>query len=426
MSTTPKTVTIGTFAPGMDNRRPDFSLRTDKGYLQRDAVNIDLTASGSIKRRRGYTLKLAGVESRSIWSDDNAAFYVEGTTLYSLSAVAGALTAVAVTTGLTPGQPVSYWTAPEGGTYWTDGRRLERVAGVTSIPLIPPPPLSLPVVVPTSGFLPVGTYLFAFCTVDSVGRESALSHPASYKLGVTGGPNGGAIMSCGPLPSGAVAVNVYMTSVGGEVLYLAARMLANSLLTIVNPPTGGQSQTIGLQPMPAGQIVRTFGGRLLVASGSSLFYSEPFMPGLYNPTSGFIQFPETVTVAEVMTGPSPSDNGIFLAADQTYWLDATFPDCALRAVLPYGAIAGSNVSRPDIALVNWMSVRGLVEGNSGGVVKNLQEEHVAISPSATAASLLRDTNGTRQAVVSLFGSRPDSQASASSYMQAEIVHRGTP
>lgn len=426
MSTTPKTVTIGTFAPGMDNRRPDFSLRTDKGYLQRNAVNVDLTASGSIKRRRGYTLTRAGVESHSLWSDDTEAFYAEGTTLYSLSRIAGALTATAVTTDLAQGQPVSYWTAPEGGTYWTDGRRIERVVSGVSIPLTPPPPISLPVVVPTDGFLPVGTYLFAFCTADSAGRESALSHPVSYQLGVSGAGNGGAIMSCSALPTGAVALNVYMTTVGGEVLYLAARMLANSSLTIVKPPSGGQSQTVGLQPMPAGRIVRHHNGRLLVASGSVLFLSEPFMPGLYNPTSGFIPLPQAITILEPSSGESQASNGLFLVADQTYWLDSKFPDSELRTVLPYGAISGTSVQRPDASSVQWMSVRGLVEGSTDGKVVNLQEEHIAVVPTASGASLLRDTNGTRQAITSLYGTRPDSQANASSYMEAEIVHRGTP
>lgn len=425
MSTSPKTVTVGTFAPGMDNRRPDFSLRTKEGYLQRDAVNIDLTGSGSIKRRRGYTLARAGVEAHSIWSDDSAAFYVDGTTLYALSAFDGDLTATAVATGLTQGLAVSYWPAPEGGTYWTDGRRLERVVGGASIPLTPPPPIALPVVVPTDGYLAPGLYMIAFCTVDSAGRESELSHPVTYQLGAEGGANGGAMMSTGPLPAGAVGLNVYMSNVGGEVLFFSTKMLASTLVTIVNAPLGGRSQTVGLQPMPAGQIVRHYNGRLLVASGAVLFISEPFMPGLYNPTSGYIPLPKTITILEPTTGETAASNGVFLVADQTYWLDSKFPDCELRAVLPYGAIPGTSVQRPDSSAVQWMSVRGLVEGDAGKVT-NLQEEHVAIVPTAAGASLLRDSNGTKQAITSLYGVRPDSQANASSYMEAEIVHRGTP
>jgi hypothetical protein len=422
MSTSPKTVTIGTFAPGMDNRRPDFSLRTKEGYLQRDAVNIDLTASGSIKRRRGYTLKVAGIDSRSIWSDGDDAFYVEGENLYSLAKPAGVLTSTLVTTGLSSGQPVSFWTAPNGGVYWSDGRRLEQIISGASKPLVPTLATVPGLDTGAAGLLPAGNYLVCFTSLDAAGHESAASHPAAFTLPA----NGGIAFPYLDLLSTGVRINVYMSTVGGETMYRAAQITGPGAITVVSPPTGPQCQTVGLQPMPAGQIVRSFGGRLLVANGSTLFYSEPFMPGLYNPTSGFIQFPEPVTILEVMTGASPADNGLFLAADQTYWLDAAFPDCALRAVLPYGAIAGSNVSRPDIALVNWMSVRGLVEGNSGGAVKNLQEEHVAITPSATAASLLRDANGVKQAIVSLFGSRPLSLANASSYMEAEIVHRGTP
>jgi hypothetical protein len=280
----------------------------------------------------------------------------------------------------------------------------------------------LPIIFVSAGLLASGEYLMLFTALDSEGRESAASHPVPLSLG----ENSGLALTAAALPSGTAKINVYLTGPGGEIYYRAAQISGAGTTYVTAQATGPRCTTIGLQPMPAGQIVRSFGGYLLVASGAVLFRSEPFMPGLYNPTSGFIPLPDTITILEPMTGETPSGNGIFVIADQTYWLNDKFPDADLRAVAPYGAIAGSSMRRPDEPNVNWMSVRGLIEGNSGGAIKNLQEEHVAITPSATGASLLRDANGVKQALTSLFGNHPDSQANASSYMSAEIVHRGTP
>ena len=50
-----KTVPVGPFL-GMNNRLPDTKLRVqDKGDFVRNAVNVDVTTAGTVKRRQGLT-----------------------------------------------------------------------------------------------------------------------------------------------------------------------------------------------------------------------------------------------------------------------------------------------------------------------------------------------------------------------------------
>ena len=80
------TAPIGPFV-GINNRLPDHQLgvvergRKAGDYL-RNAVNVDLTAAGTLQRRKGSTLAQAGTDCHSLWSDGEQAFYVDGDTLY--------------------------------------------------------------------------------------------------------------------------------------------------------------------------------------------------------------------------------------------------------------------------------------------------------------------------------------------------------
>lgn len=93
----------------MDNRVPDFDLKLPQGagHLLRDALNVDVTAQGSVKTRPGYARVVAGTDCHSLWSPlaDNFALYVDDGTLYRLDA-AGTRTAVATGFGRTA--PVRY------------------------------------------------------------------------------------------------------------------------------------------------------------------------------------------------------------------------------------------------------------------------------------------------------------------------------
>lgn len=302
----------------MDNRAPDYKLSLpDGGHLLRDALNVDVTAQGTVKTRAGYALTHAGNDCHSLWSpvEGDYALYVDDGDLYRID-TAKAL----VASGFGNATPVRYTQVYEA-VYFTDGLR-------------------------------VGSY-----------------HPSN-----------------GPTPEWASATT---TSIGDQVL----------------------------MPMPAGQHIAHHAGRLLVAVGSAVIYSEPFTPHLRDEAKGFELFPAPITCLAAV------EAGVFVVADKTYFIAGGLPAQTVRAVLEYGAPEQQPSYRKD-GSAHWMSERGLVSCTRAGEIANLQEAHVALRAQGTAATLMREADG-MQTLVAALGEAGNTGAGVGSYAQARIVKKGT-
>ena len=302
----------------MDNRAPDYKLSLpDGGHLLRDALNVDVTAQGTVKTRAGYALAQAGNDCHSLWAplEGDYALYVDDGDLYRID-TAKAL----VASGFGNATPVRYTQVYEA-VYFTDGLR-------------------------------VGSY-----------------HPSS-----------------GPTPEWASAT---ATSIGDQVLV----------------------------PMPAGQHIAHHAGRLLVAVGSAVIYSEPFTPHLRDEAKGFELFPAPITCLVAVEG------GVFVVADKTYFIAGGFPAQAVRAVLDYGA-PDQQPSYREEGGAHWMSSKGVVSVTSSGEIANLQESRVALSADGAAATLYREADG-METIVAALASPSDTGAGVGSYAQARIIRKGT-
>ena len=105
----------------MDNRAPDYKLSLpDGGHLLRDALNVDVTAQGTVKTRAGYALAQAGNDCHSLWSpvEGDYALYVDDGDLYRIDT---AKTLIA--SGFGSATPVRYTQVYEA-VYFTDGLRV--------------------------------------------------------------------------------------------------------------------------------------------------------------------------------------------------------------------------------------------------------------------------------------------------------------
>ena len=315
----PKTQSIGPFPLGMDNRVPDYkmALPDEAGHLLRDALNVDVTAQGTVKTRAGYALAQAGNDCHSLWSpvEGDYALYVDDGDLYRIDTAKSL-----VASGFGNATPVRYTQVYEA-VYFTDGLR-------------------------------VGSY-----------------HPSN-----------------GPTPEWASATT---TSIGDQVL----------------------------MPMPAGQHIAHHAGRLLVAVGSAVIYSEPFTPHLRDEAKGFELFPAPITCLAAV------EAGVFVVADKTYFIAGGLPAQTVRAVLEYGAPEQQPSYRKD-GSAHWMSERGLVSCTRAGEIANLQEAHVALRAQGTAATLMREADG-MQTLVAALGEAGNTGAGVGSYAQARIVKKGT-
>lgn len=170
-----------------------------------------------------------------------------------------------------------------------------------------------------------------------------------------------------------------------------------------------------LVPMPAGACIAYHAGRLLVAVGSALLYSEPFTPHLRDVAKGFELFPAPITCIAAVEG------GVFVMADKTYWIEGGFPAQSVRAVLSYGAPQQQAGCRKDGG-AHWMSALGVVACTSAGELQNLQSERVALHANGGAATLFREADG-MAAVVAALSSPSTTGAGVGSYAQARIVRK---
>lgn len=329
MPSTPKP--IGPFPLGMDNRAPDFKLGLPEGagHLLRDALNVDVTAQGSLKTRAGYALAEQGLDCHSGWSplDGSYGLYCDSGDIFRIDVDAsGNTTRAQVAAGYGRVTPVVYAEVNEA-VYFTDGIR-------------------------------VGSY-----------------HPVP-----------------GPTPR-----------------WLDAQ-----------PQVVGDVQ---FSIMPAGSSIAYQGGRLLVAVGSALIYSEPFTAGLRDESRGFEIFPAPITCIAVV------EAGVFVMADKTYFLAGGLPAQSMRAVLPYGALqqqAGYRLAATDgTDGAHWMSTRGIVSARPDGSLSNLQAEHIAMEASGASATLYREADGMR-AIVATLSQSPSTSAGVGSYAQAWLVRKAQP
>lgn len=422
MTGTTKSVSPGPFTLGVNNRRPDFKLdrRTAGGrkeWFLRSAVNIDLTAEGTAKRRAGYTQVFSGSDCHSLWSNGDVALFVDYDTLYRVTGGADELVKTVVRNNLTPGRLVSYVEA-NGSVYYSNDIVIGRVDALGSHDNGVAPLRFDPLVAgQTGGSLPVGEYGVCFTLLNAAGEESAatipqqVDVPESGKLVITGLP--------AAFPADVVALRIYRTAPNDGTLQSAAILTTETTsytISVANA-LGARCPTVLMAPMPAGSIVREFNGRLLVASGSTLYYSEPYSYALMNPARNYVTFPAPITMVE------PCQKGFFLAADKTYWLGGDIAQTVLDTVLPYGAVPNSSGSDPEDIGVFWMSPRGMVRGTPDGAVERLQEENVAVESAQTGAFLYRSNDGMKQALGGLFGL--GGTVAAGSFMDGEIIQKAT-
>lgn len=394
-----ETVTVGPWL-GMNNRLPDTRLSSEDGAFLRNAVNVDLSAAGTARRRAGTTRVTPGADCHSLWSDGAALYFVDYDTLYRDGAP--------LATGLPPWQRLSYTTTPRGAVC-SNGATMRWLDGFTPFGTEPPRYAPLLSASP-GGSLPRGVYQIALAAVGEDGELSGTTVPQAVDVPADG------LLELSSLPA-AQTVVVYMTPPNGDVLFAAATVQQASLVFSALPAFGARCQTLLLRPMPAGQIVRHHNGRLLSAKDNTLYYSEPYALTLHNPQRGYVSFPAPITLVE------PCGDSVFVAADKTYYLRGEISQAVLDEVLPYRAVAGTGSTVPHSKEVWWMSERGMVLGTPDGQVQNLQDKNVAVDPATVGAALYRERDGVRQMLASLFNAQ-QTVAAARTFMDAEIVRQG--
>ena len=134
----------------------------------------------------------------------------------------------------------------------------------------------------------------------------------------------------------------------------------------------------------AGNHLAFYTGRVFVAEGDVLWWSEPYAFSWYDRTRNFIQYPSRIKMVK------PVENGLFVSDEQdTYFVSGREPkDFRQNVVAPYPAVEWSDaidyVETWEIGLDNlepglcavWASLEGACMGSSNGIFLNLNKKKV--------------------------------------------------
>lgn len=286
-----KSIELSPFA-GINNQAdPDSELflsrRTQQGTTPafvREAMDVDLSVSGEFVSREPAVLETALSEPKGMWKIAGKLAYQDGPDFYwDGTKVASGLIRRVVHT--------SYW----GSYFLTDGATHFEITAEGGVRMwgLPVPTVTL---APTSGNLPVGSYVIKAAFVDATGNEGGTSDAVSVTLTSIKGiqvdvANAARVASvrvyCSPVDQpepvlvGDYALNDFPVDI-------TANPSEDGMITVSDSLRGPPSNAAGLA---------TFRAFLMLWRDNQVFRSEPAEPHVFYPRN-FMTFPSDVTAIE--------------------------------------------------------------------------------------------------------------------------------
>lgn len=394
----------GPFNLGINNVASDYALA--QGEL-RDAMNVDITLQGHPRRRKGRQLRYAGTAVHSGFSDGSMLYGVtNGNLSYFTRGPSGVLTPSTIRSGFPTGRPLAYLhfksSLDRDRIYYSNGLITGMLVDKVDYPWGVERPSGQPLVAASAaGGLDAGTYQVAATFVSVFGEESGTGESA--RLTVAQG--GGIALSAIPQPasSSVVRVLLYCSEANGKIPYLHTSLPVGTAGAVIGRSLslGRSLETQFMQPPPPGDVLEPHYGRIYIARGSVLYWTESIRPGGFRPRN-FLLFHEDITLI------ASTQAGLIVAAGKTYMLPGGDPRAmGLVDRLPYGAFKGTLVRDPRRELLYWLTPKGLCMATYGGEIRNLSEGRIALRQGARGAGMLREANGIRQLVGVLRGGVAD-------------------
>lgn len=370
------------------------------------ATNMDITEDSKIRRRKGYEKVYTGMVS-SVFSDDNVILFREGSGLMKLNE--SDYSAEMLRWDISTMAPMEYLSLNDK-IYYTD----HAITGVVENGVSRSWGLPVPCccsLANTVGELPSGRYQVALSFVRNDGQEGG--SPESTTVDVVDG--GIAITDIAISDDSTIDyVNVFMSHAGGEILYKAMTITNGLTYATYRGPTSNFGPPLSTQLLtspPPGHLIAYYNGRIYIADGSVLWYTEPYRYELINLANNFIPFPERITMV------APVDNGIWLStASKTFWLGGNGPEVFNAAERDsYGAIEGTAreiegqlVStegvKPGQAWL-WATQKGICVGTEGGFFRNLTHGRYEFPNASRGIGMVREGRDLTQYMVGLYYSR---------------------
>jgi hypothetical protein len=368
---------------GMNNVAEDKAMQRGGDaprLFVRDAVNVNITPAGGAAIRAGER-RVSPIPYRDVWQSPlhgdtfgtlDGQWVKINTADWSHEALAAL------------GEGVSHAlldnlvsVAAPAGLFVYDGVRAQRLALETP---------AAPLVTAGAGSLEPGAYGVAVAWLRGT-TESATSALASVEV-----PEAGALEVAMPLcldPT-VTGARLYLTRRdGGELLRAGDWPAGTATIHLpLLPRLGAPAQFRHLSPMPTGAHLAHWRGRLLVARGKTLLWSEAMACHLHDERHSFVQMPQRITFMQ------PVDGGVWVGqVDHVVFLRGAAPaEFALerkasRAPVPGSAVEvraevlGSDLTPGGSAAAVWLAENGYVVGTAAGA---LVELHAGVLRGITA------------------------------------------
>lgn len=305
----PKTVEISNWQ-GLNNvLKPE---NTPRQYLK-TAENVDIDKLGNLTLRKGYSKKLTG-SFHSLWSDGFRCFCVKDG---SLVEVHKDLTTTELDTGYST-EKVSFEKV-DGIYYFISSLKRGKIQGTTVYDYGIEINTNFPILSSTVGSLVKGEYSVGYTYVNSSGVEGGMLGSSDISFATN---SGGIVVSnfIAPTDPNITTYRIYCTA-GDSVLYWYGDYPIGTTSVTINSLTGlvTELQTFGIFQPPLGQIIRYFSGRMYIAEGDTLWFSNPFSYDKFSLESNYKRFPNRIT------NLMPVEDGIWVISDKIYYLSGHDP-----------------------------------------------------------------------------------------------------
>jgi hypothetical protein len=398
------------FPGGMNNVDPEQALPTDPNtgeqIFARSAKNVIFTNNGKFFSRPGYALQSALDEGSCLFSHEDFPYMLarEGDAIIAFDE---RISKQVVLSGLSD-KPTSFWCHNGEILFTTEGERtgiIDDSLGVRPLGVPSGDPLS--VSASTNGGLAAGRYSVAVSYLTN-GEEGGVG-PATV---IEVADNGSILVDFALPPDGVDQIRVWCSEPNDDRLYMVEDVLAGIPSTVIEQGWRGHAnETRMLQPLPAGHIIRSLNGVVLMAKDGLVYYTHP-MRKLHHPSEGFVQYRERIDMLEVVG--SSNDATIFIAAGKRVYRLVGSGDIRKfdqKMAYGHGAVPGTSAvfpgevfGRDEEQVVYFIARNGIAcLGLPGGQVVRLSEDRVVMPSYESGATGLRKDRGTVSVHSSLKG-----------------------
>lgn len=353
------------------------------------ADNIDITDTGAVKKRLGYTRALAGALTAAYATIDHARMYVvdDG----ALKAMAGSSTAFSLATGLS--SAAMYWAEINNQVFYNNGVDRGIIKQDNSIlPWAWQEP-SAPTLAAVTGSLPAGLYQVCCAFVLADGRMTGAGDIAEITI-----VDGEALQITDIPQADGCTTSVFIAPANSDVFGLATDDADAALVWNTGPDALGEDITVSnLFPMPLGcSVIQEWGGRIFAAeympsAGQTVVWpSQPL---------GFHLFDLEDDSAFIVPGKvemlAPHADALIVGTDTDVY---AYSEEGLKHLAPYGVVPGQHWSEDDDKTILFWTSRGVCRALP---FSNLTEENVSVAPGLRAGGAIVRTGGQKRFLVAV-------------------------